>query len=85
MENTEIKVIEETGEIFEVIEPVKSKKGLTGGIVIGTLALVGAGLAAFLYKTKDKREAKKIEKLRQKGYVIFKEDEIPDEDFETVE
>lgn len=76
----EIRNFEEvTNETMEVAqEAVNSGNGVLGYILGG---LVVAGVTAFVaHKTKDKLEAKKIEKLRKKGYVIYKAEE---EDFES--
>ena len=40
------------------------------------LALGGAGVALFKKKIGPKLEAAKVEGLRKKGYVIYKEDEV---------
>ena len=52
-------------------EPVVSGKGVLTKVLIG-VAIVGAGAAAFLYKSKDKLEQRRIRKLEAKGYVITK-------------
>ena len=84
MEN-EIMELEEmaTEEAMEVCEVMKdSKGGLVATIVVGGLAIIGAA-AAVIHKNKDKIEAKQVERLRKKGYVIYKVDEDatePDED-----
>lgn len=57
VENEEIEVCEEP------------KKGSALG-VLAVLAAVVGGTAVYMHATKGKREAKKIEKLRKKGYVI---------------
>lgn len=66
IENTEVEVVNE--------EPETSSNGIIGGLAVVGAALVGAAAFA-LIKTKDKREAKKIEKLRNKGYVIVTPEE----------
>lgn len=74
MNNEETRNYEENENIGEVEvynEPVSSNGGIIGKIAIGALA-VGAGVAAFIYKTKDKREARRIKKLEEKGYIITK-------------
>lgn len=77
----EIRNFEEvTNQAMEVAEEAtKSGKGIFGWVA-GTAVVVGGAVVLYMHKTKDKREAKKIEKLRQKGYVIYK---VDGEDFET--
>lgn len=67
-------------EITEALEKSTVGKGLIGKIVVGTI-LVGGAVAAIVYKNRNKIEAKKIERLRKKGYVIYK----PEEDMEEIE
>ena len=69
----DIKVMDEMNEavVVEACEDLgNSGKGLIGAIALG-VGLVAAGVAVYLHKTKDKREARKIEKLRAKGYTIL--------------
>lgn len=66
IENTEVEVVNE--------EPETSSNGAFGAIAIAGTALIGAAVFA-LVKTKDKRKAKKIEKLRKEGYVIITPEE----------
>ena len=89
IENENTEMIETT----EVIET--SGNGILGKVILGTLVLGGAGVAAWAIKTKDKRKAKKLEKdikrLEAQGFSVRKlaeanelpevEDEI-DEDVE---
>jgi hypothetical protein len=72
--NNEIIETEEMG-IQET--PESSGSGIVGKLAVGAV-IVGAGVAAFLYKTRAKREERKIEKLRKKGYVITRESEQAD-------
>lgn len=63
--------IENDGAVEVFNDTERSGGGIVGKIVIGTL-IAGVTAAAVAYhKTKDKREAKKIEKLRAKGYKIY--------------
>lgn len=74
MENEIMEIENEEMMVHE--EPEKTGNGMVGKIVAGVgIAALGAA-ALWLYKTKEKREAKKIEKLRAKGYVIQAPDEI---------
>lgn len=78
MENEEIMEIEEMEieDIEEVEEPENSGKGILGA-VLATLAVGAAGAGVWLWKTKDKRKAKRMEKrineLRGEGYIILKD------------
>lgn len=79
----EIRNFEEvTNQAMEVAEEAtKSGKGIFGWVA-GTAVVVGGAVALYMHKTKDKRKAKKIEKLRNEGYVIYKPD---GDDFESEE
>lgn len=82
--NEEIRTFEEieNTEVAEVnVEPETSGNGILG-IIVGGLVVAAGTTAVVLHKTKAKREAKKIEKLRKKGYMILAPDEV--EDLETV-
>lgn len=63
--------MEDTEVNEEIVEPKNSGNGIVGAIVGGTLVAVTAGAGLLWHKTKDKREARKIEKLRKKGYTII--------------
>lgn len=80
MEITEVETVEEM-EDNEVSENSGKKK--FGKLLIGA-AVVGV-VGAILYKNRAKFEERKIEKLRKKGYVIYKADEVETSDAETVE
>lgn len=92
MENNEL-LVTETEELagFELAEydELDCKGGSKGKLLVGAAVVAGVtAIGGIVYhKCKDRIEAKKIEKLRKKGYVIFKEDEcevreVEDEDFE---
>ena len=53
-------------EVYD--EPKKSGSKLG---VLAVIAAVVGGTAVYLHATKGKREAKRIEKLRKKGYVVY--------------
>ena len=86
MENEEIL----TGVVEENVNNVGEETEGSGRILailgIGAL-IVGASVATFIYTQRDKIEEKRIDKLRAKGYTIYK-DTDPDraddifEDFE---
>lgn len=87
MENNEL-IMNEEFEDINVVEDYESPKASVGGIigVCAAVAAVAGGVALYLHKTKDKREAKKIEKLRKKGYVILTPEEVEQvKDSEVVE
>lgn len=69
-----------TMEVVENIEaPVNSGNGIMGAVAAGVgIAVVGA-VGAFVYKNRDQFEAREIEKLKKKGYVIYKEEELESE------
>ena len=67
IENTEVVEVNE--------EPETSGNGILG-IIAGGLVVVAGATAVVLHKTKAKREAKKIEKLRKKGYIIISPEEV---------
>ena len=78
-------------EIFEndmeVVNDKTDNSGVQALAILGVGALaIGAGVAAWLYIQRDKIEQRKVEKLRKKGYVIYKqepvEDVISEEEFE---
>lgn len=72
--------IMETNELenTEVIEDYESEctGGGLGKLVAGIGVVAVAGLAAFAYKNKAKLEERKIERLRKKGYVIYRAEEV---------
>lgn len=78
MDDMKITNIEEVEveENYEYEEPERSGNGIFGKLVLATL--VASGTALVLRKTKGKREKRKIEKLRKKGYYIC-EPEINDD------
>ena len=67
--------------------PEIDSKGHVGAIAVGAVVAVGLGMAALLYKNKDKLEKRKIEKLRKKGWTISwpGEDSVTDGIEETEE
>lgn len=89
--NEEIRNYEENEstelEVYE--EPKTSGNGVLG-FVLGGLAIAATTTAIVLHKTKSKREAKRVEKLRKKGYVVLTPEEVEElavdpEDYETIE
>lgn len=90
--NEETMVFEEvTNGAEEVIEvlanpEIEGNSGLIGKLVIGAV-VVGAGIAAIMHKTRDKREELMIRKLEKKGYMVHKQEPeaVKDESVETEE
>lgn len=76
------------GIVEEDFENVNEETDNSGGQVLAILGIgalaIGAGVAAFIYTQRDKIEQKRIEKLRKKGYVIFKQED-PDSEDDLVE
>lgn len=72
MEDKEIMTeeINENEEIEVYNEPEESGSGILGKVVIGALVVVGAGVAALIYKNKGKLDERRIRKLEKKGYII---------------
>lgn len=66
----------ETTELDTVDYEESSSSGKIGKIVLGVgLGLAAAGVVVW-HKTKDKIEAKQIERLKKKGYVIYREEDV---------
>ena len=64
----------DTVEDYELEE---SSGGGLGKLLIGGLVLGAGAVGAFVYKkVQPKLEEKKVERLRKKGYVIYKEEEV---------
>lgn len=79
MENENIMLEEENVETYEETE----NSGHGGLTLVAGVILVGGAVAGILYKNRKKLEARKIEKLRKKGYVIYdpteEDDSVSDE------
>lgn len=85
----EIRNYEEvTEQAMEMAQEVKSSGKGVFGAVAGAVVVVAGMTAVVLHKTKDKRRAKQVEKLRKEGYVIYEpavEDAVSEEDCENLE
>lgn len=90
MENKDLMAMNEELDNIEVTDletyedSEVSGNGL-GKIVGGLLLLGGAAAAGFVYKNRAKIEERKIEKLRKKGYVIYKEEDLIEGDSDVVD
>lgn len=72
-------------DVDDVNEETDNSSGQVLAILgIGALA-IGAGVAAFIYTQRDKIEQKRIDKLRNKGYVVYKPEPIEDDFKDDVE
>ena len=75
-ENKDILTQEELAQEIEMDDyDYENAGGGLGKIMLAVGALGIAALGGVIYKNKDKFEARKVEKLRKKGYVIYKADE----------
>lgn len=71
------------------LEPEEESSGILGKILIGAGVLAAGGLAALVYKNRDKLEERRIKKLEKRGYTVIRpeveyEDDDFDDDFEEV-
>ena len=74
------------GTIENDVEDVNEDPNNSGAqalVILGVGAFaIGASIAALLYTQRDKIEQKKVERLRKKGYVIYKPESIEDSNSE---
>lgn len=73
MNNNEV-MIEETVDVCENSDT--QNYGLIGKILVGVIGLTVAGAGALAYKNRDRLEKRRIEKLKKKGYVVYKSDDM---------
>lgn len=73
MNNNEV-MIEETNDTCENSDT--QNYGLIGKILVGVIGLTVAGAGALAYKNRDRLEKRRIEKLKKKGYVVYKSDDM---------
>lgn len=73
MNNNEV-MIEETVDACE--NSNSQNYGLIGKILVGVIGLTVAGAGALAYKNRDRLEKRRIEKLKKKGYVVYKSDDM---------
>ena len=83
-ENENVNDIEEIEEVE--VTPEDSETVNILPIIIGAGSAVVAGVAAIAYKNRAKIEEWKINRLRKKGYTIYKNEEVVEvEEDESVE
>ena len=68
---------ENTEEIEVYEEPETRSHSILGKVVAGAL-VVAVGAGALIYKNRAKLEQRRIEKLRKKGYVVYKTEVMDD-------
>ena len=68
---------ENTEEIEVYEEPETQSHSILGKVVAGAL-VVAVGAGALIYKNRAKLEQRRIEKLRKKGYVVYKTEVMDD-------
>lgn len=80
-ENMEMEIVkDDDSEVIDCDSPCNSEKR---GVLplVGVALLVGAGaIGTFIYKNRAKLEERRINKLRKKGYIITKAEEIDYDD-----
>lgn len=83
MEETKFEngIVEENNEVTETQED--SNHGAAIAAIAGIGTAVVAGVAALIYKNRDKIEAKKIQRLEKKGYTVTKVETKADEKNES--
>ena len=73
MNNNEV-MIEETVNACENSDT--QNYGLIGKILVGVIGLTVACAGTLAYKNRDRLEKRRIEKLKKKGYVVYKSDDM---------
>ena len=68
-------------EVYD-LEPEEESSGILGKILIGAGVLAAGGLAALVYKNRDKLEERRIKKLEKKGYTVIRPEQFVEEDFD---
>ena len=71
---------ENVNEIEEIEEVETAPEGSgvveVAAIIVGAVVTVGAGIGAIVYKNKDKIDEWRINRLRKKGYTIYKNEDV---------
>lgn len=71
-------------EVYDLEPEEESGNRILGKILIGAGVLAAGGLAALVYKNRDKLEERRIKKLEKKGYTVIRPEieEIEEDDFD---
>ena len=69
-------------EVYDLEPEEESGNGILGKILIGAGVLAAGGLAALVYKNRDKLEERRIKKLEKKGYTVIRPEQFVEEDFD---
>ena len=73
---------EDNMEIGE--RPSESGSGVLGKIAVASAVAVAGSIVALAIRHRGKREERRIEKLRKKGYTIYKSEVVENPEEETV-
>lgn len=78
-ENVMNNVAEEVMENVDIPEVIQEHKGI-GSALLGLGAIAAFGIGMFVHKNKvriaEKRIGRQVEKLKKKGYLVYKESEL---------
>lgn len=74
-------IVEGTEEITEALDESDNVNLIALGI--GAVVSVVGGIAALIYKNRNKLEAMRVERLRKKGYIIYEPETTDDCDEES--
>lgn len=74
-------IVEGTEEITEALDESDNVNLIALGI--GAVVGVVGGIAALIYKNRNKLEAMRVERLRKKGYIIYEPETTDDCDEES--
>ena len=69
-------IVEGTEEITEALDESDNVNLIALGV--GAVVGVVGGIAALIYKNRNKLEAMRVERLRKKGYIIFEPETTDD-------
>lgn len=75
-------ITEET-EVMDYIPEEESDGSNLGAIIAGIGVCAVLGVSAWAYKHRDKLEAKRVERMRKKGYICYKPEVVKDDACDT--
>lgn len=75
--------ITEEIEVMDYIPEEESDGSNLGAIVAGIGVCAVLGVSAWAYKHRTKLEAKRVERMRKKGYICYKPEVVKDEACDT--